>query len=150
GELNQKTKDGREIIVESRWTLVHDDNGGPKSTLIVNTDITEKKKLAAQFLRAQRMESIGTLASGIAHDLNNALTPIMMAIQILSEKFIDDESQFLLNTVAAGAKRGSDMVKQVLSFARGVEGERILLNLKHLINEIRKILKQTLPKSIEI
>jgi PAS domain S-box-containing protein len=150
GELQQVTKDGREIIVESRWTLVRDNDGKPKARLIVNTDITEKKKLAAQFLRAQRMESIGTLASGIAHDLNNALTPLLMAVQILRDKYKDEESQFLLNMLTAGAERGADMVKQVLSFARGVEGDRILLQPKHLINEMKKILGQTLPKSIQI
>jgi PAS domain S-box-containing protein len=150
GELYQIRKDGKEIVVESRWTLVRDEEGKPKAKLIINTDITEKKKLAAQFLRAQRMESIGTLASGIAHDLNNALTPISMGIQILQDKFNDDESRFLLNLLAAGAERGASMVKQVLSFARGMEGEHIVLQPKNLISEIIKILKQTLPKSIVI
>src|SRR5207244_1752006 len=83
GELQQVTRTGKEIVVESRWTLVRDDAGQPKCRLIVNTDITEKKKLEAQFLRAQRMESIGTLAGGIAHDINNVLTPIMMAVELL-------------------------------------------------------------------
>src|SRR6185369_4901196 len=71
GELHQLTRDGRQIIVESRWTLVRDDRGEPKSILFINTDVTEKRKIEAQFLRAQRLESIGTLASGIAHDFNN-------------------------------------------------------------------------------
>ncbi|MGC1393134.1 MAG: PAS domain S-box protein, partial [Coleofasciculaceae cyanobacterium] len=71
GELPQTTQDGKNLIVESRWTLVYDQAKQPKSILSVSTDITEKKQLESQFLRAQRMESIGTLASGIAHDLNN-------------------------------------------------------------------------------
>lgn len=150
GELQNITKYDKEITVESRWTLVRDKDGHPKEKLVVNTDITEKKKLAAQFLRAQRMESIGTLASGIAHDLNNALTPVLMAVQILRERFTDEESQFLLNILTAGAERGADMVKQVLSFARGVEGNKVVLNPKHFINEIKKIIAQTLPKSIQI
>jgi hypothetical protein len=150
GELKNLTKDGKEITVESRWTLLKDEKGKPKAKLIVNTDITEKKRLAAQFLRAQRMESIGTLASGIAHDLNNALTPVLMAVQILRERFTDEESSFLLNILTAGAERGADMVKQVLSFARGVEGNRVVLQPRHFINEIKKIIAQTLPKSIQI
>ncbi len=76
GELQQVTKTGQEIVVESRWTLMQDDIGYPQSILVVNTDITDKKRLERQFLRAQRLESIGTLAGGIAHDLNNILTPI--------------------------------------------------------------------------
>jgi PAS domain S-box-containing protein len=73
GEMHQVRRDGTEITVESRWTLVRDEKGQPKSILIINTDVTEKKRMESQFLRAQRMESIGTLAGGIAHDLNNVL-----------------------------------------------------------------------------
>src|ERR1044072_1696702 len=76
GEMHQVRRDGNEIIVASRWTLVRDEQGRPKSILIINTDVTEKKRMESQFLRAQRMESIGTLAGGIAHDLNNVLSPI--------------------------------------------------------------------------
>src|SRR5690606_22667644 len=75
GELLQVDRNGAEIVIEGRWTLVRDANG-KKSILAINTDITEHKKLEQQFLRAQRMESIGTLAGGIAHDLNNILAPI--------------------------------------------------------------------------
>jgi PAS domain S-box-containing protein len=150
GELRQRTKDGRELIAECHWTLVRDEAGHPRSIFAINTDITERKKLEAQFLRAQRMESIGTLAGGIAHDLNNVLSPILMAIQMLQLKFTDPESQRWLQIMRTNAERGADMVKQVLSFARGIEGERVVLQPKHLIKEIIKILRETLPKSIEI
>ena len=83
GELQHLTRDKREITVESRWTLIRDNEGRPKSVLAINTDITDKKKIEAQFMRAQRMESIGTLAGGIAHDLNNILAPIILSIDIL-------------------------------------------------------------------
>ncbi len=150
GELYQITKDGKEIIVESRWTLVHDDEGKPKSILIINTDITERKKLESQLLRSQRMESIGTLAGGISHDINNILTPIMMASQVLKEKFSDKESQKLLNIIEKSTQRGASLVKQVMSFGRGVEGEHTALQVTHLIYEIRKIAEETFPRSIEI
>ncbi len=150
GELRQRTKDGKDIIVESRWTLVRDDAGKPKSILVINTDITEKKKLEAQFLRAQRMESIGTLAGGIAHDLNNVLTPIMLSLQLLKDKFIDEECQKLLDILDRNTIRGADLIKQVLSFARGVEGERNPLQAKHIITDIEKVAKGTFPRNIEI
>ncbi|HYH84036.1 MAG TPA: PAS domain S-box protein [Pyrinomonadaceae bacterium] len=150
GELRQHTKGGAEIRVESRWTLLRDHNGEPKSILVINTDVTERKKVEAQLLRAQRMESIGTLAGGIAHDLNNVLSPILMAVQMLQMKTDDPGVLQWLEMLQANAERGADMVKQVLSFARGVEGERVALQPKHLVKEVIKILKDTLPKSIEI
>ncbi len=150
GELHKITKEGKHIIVQSRWTLVRDDEGKPKSILSVNTDITQKKQLEAQFLRAQRMESIGTLAGGIAHDLNNVLTPILAAVQILQMVVFDDRSQRILDLLETNTKRGADLIKQVLSFARGIEGQRALIQVGHLIREIEKIAKETFPKSINI
>ena len=150
GEIRQTRRDGEEITVESRWTLVRDERGQPTSILVINTDVTEKKRMESQFLRAQRMESIGTLAGGIAHDLNNVLSPILMAIDMLQLKTTDESSKKWLDVLRTNAERGGNMVRQVLSFARGVEGERVALQPKHLIKEIVKILRETLPKSIEI
>jgi signal transduction histidine kinase len=150
GEMRQVRRNGEEIVVEGRWTLVRDEKGQPASILVINTDVTEKKSMEAQFLRAQRMESIGTLAGGIAHDLNNVLSPILMAVQMLQLKIKDQASQQLLDMLQTNAERGGNMVRQVLSFARGVEGERVALQPKHLIKEIVKIMQETLPKSIEI
>jgi two-component system, cell cycle sensor histidine kinase and response regulator CckA len=150
GELRQVTKEGKAIIIASRWTLVLDENGQPKSILTVNTDITEKKQLEAQFLRAQRMESLGTLASGIAHDLNNALTPIMMTVQLLETKLLDEQSQEWLSILETNVKRGADLVKQVLSFSRGLEGQHTSLEVKQLIAEIEQIAKQTFSRAIEV
>lgn len=150
GEMHQTRRDNAEIIVQSRWTLVRDDEGQPKSILVINTDVTEKKRMESQFLRAQRMESIGTLAGGIAHDLNNVLSPILMAIDMLQLRFTDETSRKWLDVLRSNAERGGNMVRQVLSFARGVEGERVALQPKHLIKEIVKILRETLPKSLEI
>jgi PAS domain S-box-containing protein len=150
GELRQQRRDGTEITVSSRWTLVRDEHERPKAILVINTDITEKKRMETQFLRAQRMESIGTLAGGIAHDLNNILSPILMSIDMLELKARDPESRKWLEVLRSNAERGGSMVRQVLSFARGVEGERVPLQPKHLIKEIVKILRETLPKSIEI
>lgn len=150
GDVRQRRRTGDEVVVESRWTLVRDEKGKPSSILVINTDITEKKRMEAQFLRAQRMESIGTLAGGIAHDLNNVLSPILMAVEMLQLKVRDESSRQLLEILRTNAERGGNMIRQVLSFARGVEGERLSLQPKHLIKEIVKIMQETLPKSIEI
>ena len=150
GEMRHKSRAGRELIVQSRWTLMRDDQGKPKAILVVNTDITEKKRMETQLLRGQRLESIGTLASGLAHDLNNVLAPIMMAVQFLRENTEDEGSRTCLQTLETCSRRGADIIRQVLMFARGVEGERILLNPKHLILEMERIARETFPRSIEI
>ncbi|MDH6066317.1 PAS domain S-box protein [Chrysosporum ovalisporum APH033B] len=151
GELRKFTKSGKKIVVESRWTLMYDAAGKPKSILSVDTDITEKKQLEEQFFRAQRLESLGTLAGGIAHDLNNILTPILAASQLLQVRLPQDTEHYhhLLAIIESNSKRGAALVKQVLSFARGFKGERTIVQLKHLIAEITQIAKQTFSKSIE-
>jgi PAS domain S-box-containing protein len=150
GQLQHQHKDKHDIVVNSRWTLVRDDDGRPKSVLVINTDCTETKKLESQFLRAQRLEGIGTLASGIAHDLNNILSPILMSCGILRREFKDEDSTKMLSIIEGSAERGAGIVKQVLTFARGVEGDRVLLQLKHLVSELAKVMAQTFPRNVDI
>ena len=150
GEMRHGRREGGEAIVNSRWTLGRDeDTKQPKSVLLINSDITETKKLESQFLRAQRLESIGTLASGIAHDLNNILSPILMATGILRGT-LRPEDQQMLQIIEGSAERGAGIVKQVLTFARGVEGERVLLQPRHVMTEMVKVMSQTFPKNIDI
>ncbi|MBX2991678.1 MAG: response regulator [Bacteroidetes bacterium] len=150
GELKQTTKDEKDITVQSRWTLVRDNNGEPKSLLVINSDITEKKRLEAQVLRTQRMESIGTLAGGIAHDLNNVLSPILLSVNLLERKLPDEQSKQILKLVESSARRGGALVKQVLTFARGFEGERTLMSLSHIIKELQTFATQSFPKTVEL
>jgi PAS domain S-box-containing protein len=122
----------------------------PNEGICFVLDISERKKLENQFLRAQRMESIGTLAGGIAHDLNNILAPILMSIHILKATSPDAEAQDILETIEVSAKRGADIVRQVLSFARGIEGERIEIQTKHLLKDLEVIVKDTFPRNIRL
>jgi PAS domain S-box-containing protein len=144
GELVHRNRAGNEFIVESRWTLVRENN----TLLIVNTDISERKKIETQFLRAQRLESVGALASGIAHDLNNVFTPLLMTAQLLGEDTKDPKITELADIILASARRGSDMVKQVLLFVRGGEGERQPFRVEHLVKELISLLRDTFPKTI--
>jgi two-component system, cell cycle sensor histidine kinase and response regulator CckA len=150
GELNQLTKHGLRVLTISRWTLLRDARQKPRNILVVNSDITRQKQLEAQFLRSQRMESLGTLASGIAHDLNNVLAPILMSIQFLRDTVADDASRTMLATLETSAQRGADIIKQVLTFARGMEGDRIALQPKYLLKEMAKIIQETFPKTITV
>lgn len=152
GELQTVTKSGREIVVESRWTLMRDEAGNPKSILAVDTDITEKKQLEAQLHHTQRLESLGTLASGIAHDLNNILTPILAGTQLLQHQLqqADNRTQQLLQLQENHAKRGAKLVKQVLSFASGVEGERAVVQVSRLFEEAKHMVAETFPRTIDL
>ncbi|BAU62717.1 two-component hybrid sensor and regulator [Stanieria sp. NIES-3757] len=152
GELKQLTKDGREIIVASRWTLMYDQQNNPQSILVVNTDITEKKQLERQLLHAQRLESIGTLAGGIAHDLNNILTPIVSLAQLLPLKIpnLDESTLQLLTIVRNSALRGTEIIQQVLQFSRETETVWQSVILPQLLEEVLKLIRETFPKSIII
>jgi PAS domain S-box-containing protein len=150
GELRHTTKSGTTVEVQTRWTLVRDAQGHPKSVLAFSTDITEKKQLEAQFLRAQRLESIGSLASGIAHDLNNILAPILMSVNLLQETLRDSPHERLLETLRTSVQRGADMVRQILSFTRGQATARATLQLRHLVSETARIASETFPRNIRI
>jgi PAS domain S-box-containing protein len=150
GELCQVTRDGRGVLVESHWTLIRDSDGRPQSMFKINSDVTEQRELETRFLRTQRMESIGTLAGGIAHDLNNVLTPILLGIDLLKSVISETDHAALLGPLQDSAEHGAEMVKQVLSFARGVQGERVEPQLKHIIRDLHKMFERTLPCSIQM
>ncbi|OIR05176.1 blue-light-activated protein [mine drainage metagenome] len=150
GEIRQVCRDGRVVAVEGHWTLVRDEAGKPVSILAINTDITERKKLEEQFLRAQRMESLGTLAGGIAHDLNNLLAPITMGVGLLKRMELPPKGVSVVENIERSAGRGADLVRQVLSFARGVDGVRLPVALQRIVEEVATIARTTFPKNIVI
>jgi len=137
-------------IIHKQAELIRDNAGVTIGMVGTVQDITEPKRLEAEFLRAQRMDSIGALASGLAHDLNNALSPILMGIQLVRSRTLDTDSKQMLAVMEANTYRGADMVRQVLTFARGQEGARELLDLGRLIQEMAQVARQTLPKSITV
>lgn len=150
GESQHVTRAGRKLVVSGHVTLIRDAEGRAASALVINIDITEQKNLESQMLRAQRMESIGTLASGVAHDLNNILAPILMSAPLLQQDLPADQREMVVSAILTSAERGADIVKQVLAFGRGLEGKRALLSPRGIVNELAKIMAQTFPKEIRI
>jgi PAS domain S-box-containing protein len=149
-EIRQITKSGEEVVVEGHRTLVRDAEGHPTSILAINTDVTAKKKAEEQMLRAHRLEGIGTLAGGIAHDLNNVLTPILVSIDMLKQHMEDPASLQTLGTIAASARRGAEMIRQLLTYARGMEGGSQRVELHTLLQEIAGIARDSFPKNIRL
>lgn len=150
GELRRPVEEGRVQIVKSRWSLLRDDSGQPTSVLMIGADVTESRALESAVLRTQRMESLGTLAGGIAHDLNNVLAPIQLSLQLLKPKLPSADDQHLLSILGSAAKRATEMVRQVLWFARGIEGKRFPVSLAPLLEELHRIFTETMPRSIEV
>jgi two-component system, cell cycle sensor histidine kinase and response regulator CckA len=152
GEFHLLNREGKSVVVASRWHLVAATTSAPQSILTIDTDITEHKLLERQFLHAQRLENLGTLASGIAHDLNNILTPIVAITELLPLRLpnLDERTQRLLATLAENSQRGRELVAQILTFARGGAGEHTVFQPRHLLVEVLQIARQTFPKSIEV
>lgn len=151
GEIPQKRKNGEKIIVESQRFVIKDDKGDISKIYIRNTDITNYKRMQEQLYRAQKLESIGILAGGIAHDLNNILSPIIMGLSILREKLKDDkELKNTIDIMQNSAERGANLVKQILSFVRGEKKEKAPIQLRYILKDLEKLLKETFPKNIQI
>ena len=144
--ITRPGKPPRHLIASGDALL--DDSGKRLGAVVVMHDITERRNAERHNLRTQRLESIGTLAGGIAHDLNNALAPILMGLEML--KIQHPGSKQILNTMENSGRRGAGMVRQLLTFAKGVEGVRVPLDPKHLIREIENLIESTFPKNIEL
>lgn len=146
-EFGGRRKDGSLILIEAyeRRLQYH----GHASIVGSLTNITERKKLEAQFLRTQRMENVGMLAGGIAHDLNNLLTPILMTIPFLKSEVSNGESRELLNTIERCTRRGADILRQLLTYARGTPGVNMPVPIRHLVEELRKLVIETFPRNIQ-
>lgn len=146
GEFKHQTKNGKEVIVMTRRSLLRDEEGRPVSILNINTDVTEKKRLEEQVVRARRLQSIISLAEGVARDLKHAVGPILMASEMLKQRHPDDRD--LVDIVGMNAIRSSDLVRQLMTFAKGVEGARLHVQPQHLLRQIAHTIGETFPQNI--
>ncbi len=142
--------DGTLRWIHDRAFPIRGESGEIYRVVGVAEDITERKGLEAQFFRAQRMEAIGMLASGIAHDMNNILAPILMSAPLLRMGLTPERLEKTALTIETSAQRGADLVRQLLTFGRGVEGDRQVVQLRTLLHEITKISRQTFPENITV
>jgi PAS domain S-box-containing protein len=150
GELQQTTSNGPTVTIDSRWTLIKNEAGAPKQILLINTNVTGRKLMKDRESCEQRMESIGAVAGGIAHDLNNVLAPIVAASDRLVQNRSNEEIQQLLRTISANARRGNRMVKQVRGFARGGDAQMHIMQIGPLFAELSRIIADTFPESIAL
>lgn len=149
-EYRFRRADGSYATVLDRGRMVRDSRGEPYRMVGGMTDITEQSRLHAQLMRTQRVESIGTLAGGIAHDLNNLLGPVLLALDLLRPHVRDVEGERLLATIESCTRGGADLVRQVLAFARGGDGKRRPIQLRNLIREAARFASDTFPRHIAV
>lgn len=150
GELRQLNKQGRLVTVMARRNLLRDAQGRPVSILNINTDVTEQRQLETQLLRVQRMDSIGDLTGRIAHDLNNVLSPILMGSELIAMTPITDTARSMIESISTSARHGAALVRQLLAFARGIEGERSVVMPAAFLADMKLLLGQTLAAGIEL
>ena len=147
-ELQLRAKDGRVLQLLLSASARRDATGAIVGVVAVGQDITEHREAQKRSLRAQRLESIGTLAGGVAHDVNNALAPILLATGLLRERHA--ESTDLVDLMESSARRGASMVQQLLTYAKGVDGKRVPVRPQILLAELERIVKSTFPKNIRL
>ena len=149
GESRHLRKDGKEILVESRWKR-GETASGTSFVLIVNSDITDKRKMESQFIRAQRMESIALLTGGIAHDLQNILAPVKLSTHLLRPKLSDKSSLSILHAVEESVDSGLDLVKNILTYGKGIVGENLPLKISDILRQVCTMLAGAIPDVITI
>lgn len=150
GEVTNRRRDGTLRTEEMTITPLHGEAGAISHFIAIKQDITEQKAMQQHLLQSQRMEAIGNLAGGIAHDLNNILAPITLVGGLLNDRLSKDSDRELIAMVQAGASRGAEIVKQLLTFSRGQAGERIAVQPRHLIKEMMAIMRETFPREIDL
>lgn len=145
-EVPVVSKDGRALLFLLNTSTRRDRDGQVIGVVGLGQDITEHREAQRRSLRAQRLESIGTLAGGVAHDINNALAPILLACGLMRDRYPD--SRDLIDVMESSARRGASMVQQLLTFAKGVDGKRVPLRPQSVVAEIERIVRSTFPKNI--
>jgi PAS domain S-box-containing protein len=150
GEIVNRRKDGAQRTELMNITPLKDERGTITHFIAIKQDITQQKALESASRQSQRMEAIGTIASGIAHDLNNILSPITMVTGLLRTKLPDEQDQEILAMIQQNAMRGASIIRQLLTFSRGLEGQRVPVPPRHLLKEIMALMRETFPREINL
>lgn len=149
-ELRIATNHAGEMELFMRWVLLHAGNGKPDAILVFSEDAGELRQLKEDRLRSHRHECVGTLAGGIAHDLNNVLQPISMFLDLLRHRLPDAESREMLDAVEANLRRATELVRQILTFSSGVRAEQRAVDIPEIISEVTNFIRPTFPKTIHL
>ena len=142
--------DGAIRWIEHECQPIHAEDGTFLGRRGSHRDHTERRNLELQILRMQRQESLGRIASGVAHDLNNILSPIMMAGDLLQGSALDPAAQRYVELLRSSAARGADLVKQLLLYSRGIDGQPSDVDLSEEVRSAIRLVTETFPKHIDV
>jgi PAS domain S-box-containing protein len=151
GQLRHRTRDGRIVFVASQWVLHYDAQGTPARLLEISADLTELKLAQTLQLRSQKLQSLGTLAGGVAHDFNNILLSINGNTKMALEDLPPDHPvRQNLSEIAKAGARAADLVSRILSFSRPHEQNREEFFVQPIVEEALNLVRATLPASIHM
>ena len=150
GQVHLNDRLGKPRIADIRRTLIRDESGRGKAHLSITSDVTEQKRLEEQLARVQRLENIGLLAGGIAHDLNNIVAPMLMVAPVLRGAVKDPGALRMLDLLEQSAERGTALIRQIQAFAHGAGGETQLVQVRQLLRDIGLFVAETFPKNIRV
>lgn len=150
GEMVTRKRDGKQITTYTRWSRIDEFEDSKNPVLIISSDISEMKELEERLKRIQKLENLGLLSSEIAHDLNNVIQPILMSTDILSESVNDPKLQKITDMIRQSARRGSELVQQILTFSKGLKSKKTFVDTEDVISEVVGISQRTFPEGITV
>ncbi len=149
--MGVRRPDGTLSWISINSELVRDEEKGEPSGVVATfNDITEARRLQTMQVRAQRLESLGTLAGGLAHDLNNVLAPIRLGLGFLSDRLRDESSRSMLEVMEASLDRGASLVGQILTYVRGSRGDRTPVEVRPVMLEVERLVRRSFPANVEL
>ena len=151
GNIKMSRKSGEAVDISLTLSPVKDRAGKIVNYISINQDITHEIKLQQIMMQSQKMEAIGTLAGGIAHDLKNIFTPILINSEMAVEDMGRDSPAYpLLEEILNAARMGTDLVKQIMTFTRQTAEKKVEVDISSVVRETLSLLRSAIPKTIEI
>jgi len=152
GELINRKKNGDLYFEYMSISPLFDSKGNITNFVAIKRDITEQKLFEEQMLQFQKLESIGSISSGVAHDFNNVLASIQTGIKVLQRRLSSEDPEIMkvLNIIRKSAERGADITRRLLNFVRRETGKASTVDVRDLIGEVRTLISHSFPENIKI
>lgn len=149
-ELHQRARSGRALTVESLWMILGRKLTSPEKIIVVNKDITGRSRYEQEIRYLDHLRGVGAFAGGVAHDVNNLLAPILMSVDVLRGMMPGERQGKVLSTIQRCAERGMEVAGQLMRLSTKADGERMAIQVRHLVYELRNFIEMTSAATIEV